>query len=290
MRSRRFKQVDVFTCRPYFGNPVAVIIDADGLSAEEMQRIATWTNLSETTFVLPPTTPEADYRLRIFCPTDELPFAGHPSVGSAHAVLESGLLPAGTRAFRMECTAGVLPLSVAGEGAERQIFVEAPEPRLIAFGDDSAERLAGALGDAFSGAPLTVDVGPRWLIVPFADGDRVRRLAPDQAALAALSRELQLTGVTVFGIEQGGDAAVRVRSFAPAVGVPEDPVCGSGNVSVAAYLAHTGTLASIGETYTACQGNEIGRDGRVQVRVAEGGRRVQIGGAAVTAIDGTILA
>jgi PhzF family phenazine biosynthesis protein len=294
MRYRRFKQVDVFTSRPFYGNPVAVVLDAEDRSADEMQRIATWTNLSETTFVLPATAPESNYRLRIFCPTGELPFAGHPTVGSAHAALEAELLPAGTRAFHQEYAAGILPLTVAGEGSERQIFVQALEARLFEVPTGTAEQVATALGgDAAARQLITVDVGPRWLIVPFDDGESVRRLAPNQTLLAALSRELRITGVTVFARERDGDAAVRVRSFAPAAGVPEDPVCGSGNVSVAAYLAHAGLLAEVsadGCTYTACQGNEIGRDGRVQVRVAEGGRRIEIGGAAVTVVEGTILA
>jgi PhzF family phenazine biosynthesis protein len=154
--ARRFKQVDVFTDRPFYGNPVAVVLDGEGIADDEMQRIAAWTNLSETTFVLPP--PEAgaaNYRLRIFAPQDELPFAGHPTIGSAHAVLESGILPPDTRSFRMECGAGILALHVEGEGPARRIFSQAPRARIVHEFSTSIEAISAALG-----APVAADTPP----------------------------------------------------------------------------------------------------------------------------------
>ena len=290
MPAYRFKQVDVFTGRPFLGNPVAVVLDADDIDPVQMQSIAAWTNLSETTFVLRPSSPEADYRLRIFTPKSELPFAGHPTVGSAHAVLESGIVNPDSRSFPQECLAGVLSLTVEGGGADRRIFVLVPEAKVLGDCADAADAIASALGTriAPSPAPMAIDVGPVWLVVYIEDVESVRRLDPDMTALARLCRELSVVGVNVFGLASGGAAAVHVRSFAPAAGIPEDPVCGSGNATVAAYLAKTGMLSETGETYIASQGTEMGRDGEVFVRALDGGRHIEIGGRSVTVIDGEI--
>ena len=284
MPTYRFKQVDVFTGRPFLGNPVAVVLDADDIDPAQMQRIASWTNLSETTFVLKPTG-DADYRLRIFSPTGELPFAGHPTVGSAHAVLESGVLPSESRSLRQECLAGVLPLTVEGTGADRRIFVRVPEAKLLRDCGATAEAISAALGAEIvsNPAPMAMDVGPVWLVVHMEDVESLHRLEPDMTALAKLG-----LGVTVFSLTHGEEAAVHVRSFAPASGILEDPVCGSGNATVAAYLSKTGMLKEIGDEYVASQGTEMGRDGRVHVRVSGNGRVIEIGGRSVTVIDGEI--
>ncbi|MCU0898229.1 MAG: PhzF family phenazine biosynthesis protein [Burkholderiales bacterium] len=286
---RRFKQVDVFTSRPFLGNPVAVVLDAAGLGDADMQAIARWTNLSETTFVLPPAK-GGDYRLRIFTPASELPFAGHPTLGSAHAALEAGVIPAGKREFVQECGAGSLRLSVEQAGPERLIFVEAPPASLRPAEDVHLDEVAAALGipDVPGVRPLIVNVGPAWLVIDLGDGELVSSLVPRMSALASVSKAMHITGVTVFGRQSGIDARLRVRSFAPAEGVPEDPVCGSGNVSVAAYLRETGQLGPVGALYTASQGREVGRDGRVHLRVDERGTRIALGGAAITCIDGSI--
>ena len=290
MPTYRFKQVDVFTGRPFLGNPVAVVLDADDIDPAQMQRIASWTNLSETTFVLRPTSASADYRLRIFTPTEELPFAGHPTVGSAHAILESGILPSESRSLRQECLAGVLPLTVDGTGADRRIFVRVPEAKLLRDCGATAEAISAALGAEIvsSPAPMAIDVGPGWLVVQMEDVDSVRRLKPDMAAVAKLSHDLGVVGVNVFGFPSGDGPAVHVRSFAPAAGITEDPVCGSGNATIARYLAETGMLNDIGDEYVASQGTEMGRDGRVHVRVSGNGRVIEIGGRSVTVIDGEI--
>ena len=272
MKQLAFKQVDVFTAKPFLGNPVAVVIGAESLGAEEMQRIAGWTNLSETTFLLPPTAPGASYRLRIFTPRRELPFAGHPTIGSAHAALESGFAKAIDDKLKQECGAGVLDLSVE----EGRIFVKAPQPKTRRV-DAPLFRVKSA---------LRVDVGPVWVVADLGDARAVDTLEPDMAAIAELSRALEASGVTVFGRTGNAATPLHVRSFAPAHGIPEDPVCGSGNISVAAYLRETGLLEEFGSRYTARQGMQVGRDGRVQVRVSADS--IQIGGEAVTCVDGNL--
>jgi len=267
-----FKQVDVFTGKPFFGNPVAVVIGAGSLETAQMQHIAAWTNLSETTFLLQPTQAGADYRLRIFTPRQELPFAGHPTVGSAHAALESGFAKARNGKLRQECGAGVLDLSLE----ERRIFVRAPMPKV----SPAAVPLFGNF------RALRVDVGPVWIVVDMGDAGTVDELAPDMAAIAELSDSLNASGVTVFGRTGIRDEPIHVRSFAPAHGIPEDPVCGSGNISVAAFLRETGLLTEFGSSYTARQGMQVGRDGRVAVRVTPDA--IEIGGEAVTCVDGRL--
>ncbi len=310
----RFKQVDAFTSRPLLGNPVAVVLGADGLSDAQMQRLAAWTNLSETTFVLRPTSPAADYRLRIFTPGRELPFAGHPTIGSAHAVLEAGIVKPRDGRMVMECGAGDLRLRVDGAAPDRRIYVEAPEAKIVHDYSTSAEAISSALGAPIEAQspPASVDNGPVWLFTRVESAAIVERLAPDMTAVARLSRDFSLTGIAVFalttgvilsreGRKEGGEEgegpgaghngerpAVHIRCFAPAVGVPEDPVTGSANVSLPAYLARYGLLDRTGREYVASQGTAIGRDGRVYVRVLDDAGRAEIGGQAVTVVEGEI--
>lgn len=278
-----FRQVDVFTDVPFKGNPVGVVHGADRLSAGQMQDIARWANLSETTFVCDPSDPSADYLLRIFTPVAELPFAGHPTVGSAHAVLRGGLRPQTPGRLVQQCGRGLIPLRVEGE----RLFFALPEP---AFGDIPAEdlaQLAASLGISPGGvvASARIDVGPVWLTLQLPDAGAVRGLRPDQTRLAALTPP-DVVGVTVFGVEaDGGGAGLEVRSFAPAQGVAEDPVCGSGNGCVAALVRREGLLGV--DSYVARQGRCVGRDGRVEVRFEEGGA-IWVGGHAVTCIEGTL--
>jgi PhzF family phenazine biosynthesis protein len=287
MKQLRFKQVDVFTRVPFKGNPVAVVLEGAGLSDAEMQRIAAWTNLSETTFVLPPTSAGADYRLRIFTPRAELPFAGHPTLGSAHAVLEAGIAKATAGKLKQECGAGVLELTV--EGA--MLWLKAPKATAVPVGKPDIAKLEKALGAAIIGKPMVVSVGPIWLVAELAKRADVARLKPDMAAIASFTDHLECTGITVFGASEAGragerKAAMEVRSFAPAHGIPEDPVCGSGNVSVAHYLLKTDGLARYGERYESRQGMQVGRAGRVAIRVEEG--QIYLGGRSVTCVEGTL--
>jgi PhzF family phenazine biosynthesis protein len=266
----RFKQVDVFTDKPFLGNPVAVVLGAEALDGDEMQRIARWTNLSETTFLLK--SGRADYRLRIFTPRMELPFAGHPTIGSAHAALESGFVPRKDR-LTQECGAGIIDLSVE----DRKIFLKGPQAKLAS--------LDAIPGIELLSPPLKVDVGPVWVIGEMEDARSLAALKPDMAALAAWSERVGATGVTVFAKSDDCVARIHVRSFAPLHGIPEDPVCGSGNLSVAAFLMSRDSLKT-GETYVARQGAQLGRDGRIFVRADVDGLR--IGGHAVTCVDGQI--
>lgn len=269
MSTLRFKQVDVFTDRAFLGNPVAVVIGAEKLDTATMQRIACWENLSETTFLLPQSNEKADYRLRIFTPRQELPFAGHPTIGSAHAAIESGFIKK-KNLLRQECGAGVVELSVEGEA----IFVKGPEAKIA--------KVSQTL--PFASELLRVDVGAVWVVGEMPDAGALARLHPDMAAIAQFSRQLDASGVTVFA--SSGKSEMHVRSFAPAYGIPEDPVCGTGNLSVAAYLKHTQQLSRFGERYIARQGMQLGRDGRVSVRVDPDG--IRIGGTSVTCVDGVL--
>ncbi len=276
-----FRQVDVFTGVPFKGNPVAVVHDADRLTTGQMQEIARWTNLSETTFVCAPSDERADYRLRIFTPASELPFAGHPTVGSAHAVLRGGFRPRTPGRLLQECGKGLVTLRVEGE----RIFFELPRPSLrdptVEEWATAAESLGIPPDEVVAGA--VIDVGPVWLTLQLKDADLVRSLRPDQALVAAATPGN--TGLTVFGLErEGAGSQLEVRSFAPNEGVPEDPVCGSGNGCVAALVRREGLVGR--NSYVATQGRCIGRDGRIEVKFEDGA--IWVGGQAVTCVEGTL--
>ncbi len=286
---RRFKQIDVFSAKPFMGNPVAVVLDCANLTPQDMQMIARWANLSETTFVLPPEQ-GGDYRIRIFTPVSELPFAGHPAIGTVHAALESGVLPSGKTEYIQECGAGLLTVRTEQAGPERLLFVRAPSATLRLIEDNELDELNAAL-DTDAGPtvrPQVVSVGPTWAVLDLGEADTVSMLQPKMSALASISRAMNITGVAVFGRERGSDVALRVRAFAPAEGVPEDPVCGSGNVCIAAFLRESGLLSSVGNFYSVSQGREVGRDGKVHIRVDPKTGAIELGGAAVTCIDGTL--
>ncbi len=283
----RYKQVDVFSRRPLSGNPVAVFLEAAPLTPEVMQQIASWMNLSECTFVTPAADPRADYRVRIFDPRHEMPFAGHPTVGTAHALLEAGLLPRQPGLLVQECGVGLVRLHLEADGV---VFFELPAPVFEPVPDGGHAAVAAALGlEAARLSPLqSISVGPRWLTTELDSVTTVLALTPDQHALTTVSRALGAEGVTVFAAYASGgaalDAAIEVRSFAPATGVPEDPVCGSGNGCVAALLRQRGL--PLGLAYTASQGKALGRSGRVQIRYE--GETILVGGAANTCLDGEL--
>jgi len=288
LKIHRFKQVDAFTSRPLYGNPVAVVLDADDLTDDQMQRVANWTNLSETTFVLGATISGPAYRLRIFTPTHELPFAGHPTIGSCHALLEAGIVEPKDGRLRQECGAGNLPLRVEGAGPERRIWVEAPEGKLMGEYPELAPALSEALRSPIAEMPNPTAFrnGPNWLFVRFEKESDIAGLKPDMSALAELSPTV--TGVAAFAFVDNGEFAVHIRCFAPVAGVPEDPVTGSANAALPAYLVHHGLLDRTGREYVATQATEMGRDGRVHVRVLDAKGRAEIGGQAVTIVDGEI--
>jgi PhzF family phenazine biosynthesis protein len=270
MATLRFKTVDVFTDKPFLGNPVAVVIGGEELDIETMLRIARWTNLSETTFLLK--SGVADYKLRIFTPSQELPFAGHPTIGSAHAAIESGFVSSAPTILRQECGAGIVELEVGGE----EIFLRAPEAKI----SDVRGKLP------FAKKLLRIAVGPTWITGEVASAAELAALKPDMSALAQFSIDYEATGVTLFAASGESSSAVHVRSFAPAHNIPEDPVCGSGNICVAAYLKATNQLERFGNRYVARQGMQMGRDGRVSVHV--GLDDIRIGGHAITCVEGEL--
>jgi PhzF family phenazine biosynthesis protein len=291
-RARRFMQLDVFSRLPLLGNPLAVVIDGDGLDDATMQAFARWTNLSETTFLLSPTQPHADYRVRIFTPRQELPFAGHPSVGSAYAAIESALVPPDKFALVQECAAGLLPVRVEGSGSERIIHVQAPPARLHAVNAREHGQLAQALQlDLALTRMRLVDNGPLWLVCDLHEAATVRRLQPDLARIAAISRATGAVGISLFGREANdaaGNAAMAVRAFCPADGIPEDPVTGSANAAIMAFLAEAGDLGGYGLCYRASQGREVGRDGYVEVTRDAATGAISIGGACAMGIRGEL--
>ena len=270
---RSFRQVDVFGSTPLGGNPVAVVHDAEGLSDERMQEVARWTNLSETTFLLPPTTDEADYRLRIFTPSAELPFAGHPTIGSAHAWLEAGGTPRSADGAVQECGAGLVRL----RRTDRLAFAAPPLVRSGPLSQEDRAAVLGPLGltddDVLDLA--WVDNGPGWVGVLLRDADAVLALEPDFFSLRH--------DVGVVGVREGGDTACEVRALCPmGSGITEDPVTGSLNAGLAQWLSGTVLPTS----YVAAQGTVIGRTGRVHVE--RDGDTIWVGGDALTVVRGEV--
>jgi PhzF family phenazine biosynthesis protein len=273
--SRRFAQVDVFTTEAYLGNPVAVVLDADGLDEAAMQRVARWTNLSETTFVLPPESAGADYRVRIFTPGRELPFAGHPTLGTCHAWLEAGGAPRDPERIVQQCGAGPVPIGRTPDG----LAFAAPD--LLRSGpveDALVERVARMLRvdrTAIVDAQWA-DNGPGWIGVLMADPEAVLALEP---------RYDELNVGVVAPYPAGSPAAFEVRAFTHKNGaVDEDPVTGSLNASLAQWLLATGRASA---PYVARQGTARGREGRVHVS-QDGDGAVWVGGGTVTCVRGDV--
>lgn len=283
----RYLEIDVFTARPLYGNALAVIAEADGMASEQMQRVAAWTNCSETIFLLPPTQPGADYRVRIFTGRQELPFAGHPSVGAAYAVRHLGLVDRGKSALVQECAAGLLPVSIGRLDGGDVMYVRTPVASGNALAADDAQQLARVLGAGVRGTPWKVCNGPHWIVVELDEVAALRQLRPDIGALEAASRQIGAIGVCVFAATDDPDHAMAVRAFCPGDAIPEDPVTGSANAAIAAYLTGIGQLQRFGKRYVASQGREVGRDGRVEVHVDDDAA-IWIGGHCVLLVDGTL--
>ncbi|MCZ8293567.1 MAG: PhzF family phenazine biosynthesis protein [Hylemonella sp.] len=301
---RPYKQVDVFTTTPYWGNPLAVVLDGQGLTDDEMQRFARWTNLSETTFVLPPTQAGADYRVRIYTPDGELPFAGHPTLGSCHAWLEAGGAPKNQDFIVQECAVGLVNIRRAGQHlafAAPPLTRSTPAPELLA-------QVAQALGITTQHiiAAQALDNGPRWLGLLLDSVDTVLALEPDHQRLRELGQKVGVAALTQDSgavqliarssretrafAEHAADAPqlavpdLEVRAFAAPVGITEDPVTGSLNASLAQWLMAEGHLPA---RYVAAQGTCLGRAGRVLLeRDAQG--QVWVGGQVQTCITGHV--
>ncbi len=309
MRARRFKQVDVFTDTAYLGNALAVVLDGDGLSDEAMQRFARWTNLSETTFLLPPTDVAADYRVRIFTPGGELPFAGHPTLGSCHAWLEAGGQPQTAGHVVQQCAVGLVTIQRDAKQPERLAFAapplrrSPPEPALL---DAVAEALGLHRAQILTAQLL--DNGPVFLGLLLDSPETVLQLTPDHAALVKLQIKVGVAGVyaddsanappligrinreaAAFAQATPAQAEdetplLEVRGFCAATGINEDPVTGSLNASLAQWLIGEGRLP---ERYLASQGVCIGRAGQVYLQ-RDGAGQVWVGGQSVSCIDGSV--
>lgn len=275
-KTRRFTQLDVFTGRALYGNPLAVVHDAEGLSDERMAAFARWTNLSETTFLLRPSHPDADYRLRIFTPRSELPFAGHPTLGSAHAWLENGGQPQGEGELVQECGAGLVNIKRADDGLS---FAAPPLRRSGPVEPAALDQAVASLGISHEQVLGSnwVDNGPGWLGIRLASAQHVVDLKPDFSAMGDL-----LVGV-IGAFELGGPADFEVRAFAPGLGVPEDPVTGSLNAGLALWLRGDGVVAG---DYTVRQGTVLGRSGLVTI--TSEAETMWVGGASRTVVRGTV--
>lgn len=305
MKPRPFKQVDVFTATPYWGNPLAVVLDGSGLDDDAMQRFARWTNLSETCFLLPPTDAQADYRVRIFTPGGELPFAGHPTLGSCHSWLQAGGQPQGADFIVQQCQVGLVRIR-REPGTELLAFAAPPLTRSVPDAAWLAE-VTAALGlqPAQVLAAQRLDNGPVWLGLLLDSPETVLQLTPDHPALARLKAKVGVAAVyppeesspligranrEARAFDASGkdpvDAApdLEVRAFAAPIGINEDPVTGSLNASLAQWLIAEGHLP---ERYQASQGMCLGRAGQVFLARDAAGQ-VWVGGQSVTCIDGQV--
>ncbi len=281
MQSRPYKQVDVFTAVPYLGNPLAVVLDGDGLTDAQMQAFARWTNLSETTFLLPPTERTADYRVRIFTPGGEMRFAGHPTLGSCHAWLESGGKPRAKGVVLQQCGVGLVQIR---REASRLAFGAPPMQRSAPTATLLA-RVARALGLRAEQiiAAQSLDNGTVWLGLLVDSASTVLELTPHFSGLTELGQKVGVVAVNAATATDSDTAAVEVRAFAPHMGINEDPVTGSLNASLAQWLIADGHAP---EKYIAAQGACLQRAGRVFIERDAAGQ-VWVGGQAVTCIDGT---
>jgi PhzF family phenazine biosynthesis protein len=272
---RRFRQVDVFTSVPYHGNPVAVVLDGEGLTTDQMQRFANWTNLSETTFVLTPDVPGADYQVRIFTPGQELPFAGHPTLGTCHAWLAAGGIEADPGVIVQQCPAGLIRVRRSGDSLA---FAAPPTLRSGPVDEPTLAHVASLLriGRPDIVAAEWADNGPGWVAVMLASAEAVLALRP-----ATVDQPVGVVGA----YPPGSPAAFEVRAFFPKDGATaEDPVTGSLNASLAQWLLRTGRVSA---PYVASQGTVLGRTGRVHI-VRGGDDTIWVGGGTITCVSGEV--
>lgn len=284
----RYLHLDVFAATHGGGNHLGVVIGAGHWSSEAMQRFARWTDLVETTFLLPATDPLASYRVRIFTPHKEIPFAGHPSVGSAHAALACGLAQPVDGLLWQECGAGVLPLRVEGTGADRRLLLQSPGESLLDTGRDAHPLLAAALAGIDAGAllPALVDGGRRWWLAEVASETALRAWQPDHEAIRALAHASGSMGLCAFARSTHPDYQLVVRAFPAGVGIIEDPASGAANGLIAAYVAQAEPHGPLAGGYVVSQGREIGHDAQLVVRIVDG--KVWVGGRTRTIVDGAL--
>ena len=289
----RLFHVDVFSARAFYGNPLAVVVlegvigtSASEISTERMQRIANWLNLSETTFVQA-AADGLSYSVRIFTPKQELPFAGHPSLGSAAALFAVGALSVDTQQYTQHCAAGDLRIW----RDDSHWFVQAPAATLIPIENIASQELAQICGIALTGsAPAVIALGPRWAVAEFSNADALLAAEPDFAAMTSWNLANNNIGLAAFarGVDGSGEY-LEVRCFVPLDGIAEDPVTGSGNAAIAAFLHINEAFGSLPRSYLARQGRALGRDGRLKMFVSATGD-VAVGGAVTQISQGELLA
>lgn len=289
MSVTQFFQVDVFTARAGGGNPLGVVIGADHWPDADLQAFAAWTDLVETTYLLPATSTDASYRLRIFTPKREIAFAGHPSIGSAHVALASGFAHAHGGALMQECQAGLLPVRLETLDGSPCLFVRVPGARVLAAEPAHALLLDAALADVRLGRlrPAFVEGGRRWWLAELHDEVALRQWRPDHARIKALAEASDSLGLCVFARSSGGDYDLVVRAFPAGVGIVEDPASGAANGLIAAYLHEVEPFGPLGGGYTVSQGRELGRDARLIARI-DGSGDIWIGGNTVSVISGAL--
>lgn len=284
----RYLHLDVFAASFGGGNHLGVVHGAEEWSDQRMQAFARWNNLVETTFLLPPTQPEASYRVRIFTPDKEIPFAGHPSVGSAHAALHWGLCQPVDGRLVQEGAAGLLPMLVEGDGADRQLLLRAPAAQQLPAQAEHQALLATALrGVALGELPAArVDGGRCWWVVECASEAALRGWQPDHAAIAALGKATASMGICAWARAVEQPYQLAVRAFAAAAGINEDPASGAANGLLAAYLQQVEPDGPLATGYRVSQGREIGHDAQLQVRYHDGG--IWVGGRTHIVIEGQL--
>ncbi len=289
MTARRYVQLDVFADRPGAGNPLAVVLDAEGLDDAKMQAIARWTRLPETTFVFAATASEASYGIRIFSPRREVPFAGHPSVGTAHAVLDAGLASPRDGLLVQEGIAGRLPLRVEGTGPARTIAVRTPKARVMEVAEPDDPRLVDVLRGLPLGTlpPALMDGGRRWWLAEISDEAALRAATPDWDAIGALAERTESMGLCVFARSSDPVYYLAVRAWVGAPARFEDAASGAANATLAAWLASRNALPSRDGFYRISQGREVGHDAIIELQVDEHGE-VWSGGRARTVVSGHI--
>ncbi|MBC3212717.1 PhzF family phenazine biosynthesis protein [Serratia fonticola] len=290
VKPRAYKQVDVFTTSPLQGNPLAVILEAEGLNEMQMLSLARWTNLSETTFVFKPTNSLADYQVRIFTPEKELPFAGHPTLGTAHALLEAGLVTKQPGVVMQECGVGLVAVNILAEGT---LAFAAPAVTLRTLTAAEREMLMAAFQPAVIEAdtvPVIADMGIRWLMVRLPSAQSCLTMTPDHATIKKLQTDHEVDGVVIYGAYSSGEPAdYEMRAFlVEGDKLVEDPVTGSANACLARLLKENNFPdgGSTAQGYQVRQGTQLYRDGRVSVRFIDG--EPWIGGKSCTLINGQL--
>ncbi len=280
---------DVFAPRIGTGNPLAVILNADSLSAENMQAIASWMNLAETTFIVKPSSAEADYRVRIFTTQKEIAFAGHPSIGSAHVLLSQGLRPKTPGILIQECAAGLLPIRYQPDQPNNTLSVRVPSSKLLRYADNTDMLFTNILASsAFTDVtPALVEGGRRWWLAELQNEQAVRQFVPDSFAIKQLAEKTQSLGLCIFARRQAPEIGLVVRAFPLGVGIFEDPASGAANAAIAAYLQETGQLKTLGNRYLVSQGREMGRDAVLSLEI-DAHHDVWVGGDCQNVIEGRL--